>query len=82
MDETITMDDMAAVYEVTDALGIDREDLNVELTKEDPGSWGTGHGGMMKREVLVITLPLTASLEEWLPTLKQGLVELLKARSD
>ena len=82
MDETITMDDMAAVYEVTDALGIDREALNVELTKEDPGSWGTGHGGMMKSEVFVIALPLTAPLEEWLPTLKQGLEELLKARSD
>ena len=81
MDETITMDDMAAVYDVTDALGIDREAINVELTKEDPGSWGTSHSGMMKREVFAITLPLTAPLEEWLPTLKQGLEALLKARS-
>ena len=82
MDETITMDDMAAVYEVTDALGIDREAINVELTKEDPGSWGTGHGGMMKREVFAITLPLTQPLDEWLPTLKQGLEELVRTAKE
>ena len=81
MDETITMDDMAAVYDVTDALGIDREAINVELAKEDPGSWGTSAGGMMKREVFAITLPLTQPLDEWLPTLKEGLEAMLRARS-
>ena len=81
MDETITMDDMAAVYEVTDALGIDREAINVELGKEDPGSWGKGDGGMMKSEVYAITLPLTQPLDEWLPRLKQGLEALLEAPS-
>ena len=78
MDETITMDDMATVYELTDALGIDREAINVELTKEDPGSWAKGDGGMMKREVIAITLPLTTPLAEWLPTLKTGLEELIR----
>ena len=82
MDETITMDDMATVYELTDALGIDREAINVELTKEDPGSWGKGDGGMMKREVIAITLPLTQPLDAWLPTLKQGLEALLAPRAD
>ena len=77
MNEIITMEDMAAVYEVTDGLGIDRESLNVELAKEDPGLWGRGDGGMMKREVLQITLPLTTPLEEWLPKLKAGLEGLL-----
>ncbi|MEE8519526.1 MAG: hypothetical protein V3S98_10420 [Dehalococcoidia bacterium] len=77
MDEIITMEDMDAVYEVTDALGIDREMLNVELGKEDPGAWGKGDGGMMKREVFEITLPLTTPLEEWLPSLKKGLQELM-----
>jgi hypothetical protein len=78
MDEIITMEDMEAVYEVTDELGIDRESLNVELGKEDPGSWAKGDGGMMKREVIAITLPLTTPLAEWLPTLKTGLQELIR----
>ncbi len=77
MDEIITMDDMAAVYELTDAMGIDREAINVELAKEDPGSWGKGDGGMIKREVFAITLPLTQPLDAWLPTLKEGLERLL-----
>ena len=67
---------MAAVYEVTDDLGIDRESLNVELGKEDPGAWGMGDGGVMKREVIEITLPLTTPLDEWLPRLKMGLEAL------
>jgi hypothetical protein len=77
VDEIITMEDMAAVYEVTDDLGIDRESLNVELGKEDPGAWGRGDGGMMKRDVIAITLPLTTPLDEWLPKLKTGLEALL-----
>ena len=77
MDEIITMEDMAAVYEVTDALGIDREMINVELAKEDPGAWRRGRGGLMKREVLEITLPLSTPLEQWLPRLKVGLEGLL-----
>lgn len=78
MDEIITMEDMAAVYEVTDELGIDRESINVELGKEDPGAWGKGEGGMMKREVIEITLPATTPLDEWLPVLHEGLSALLK----
>jgi hypothetical protein len=76
MNEIITMEDMAAVYDVLDELGIDRESINVELGKEDPGAWGKGDGGMMKREVIEITLPLTIPLADWLPTLKAGLQEL------
>lgn len=76
MNEIITMEDMAAVYDVIDELGIDRESINVELGKEDPGAWGKGDGGMMKREVIEITLPLTTPLADWLPTLKAGLQEL------
>ena len=75
-DDVITMDDMAKVYEVVDELGIDRESINVELGKEDPGGWRKADGGMMKREVIEITLPLTQSLEAWLPELKAGLQEL------
>ena len=76
MDEMITMEDMALVYEVVDGLGIDRETINVELGKEDPGQWIIGNGGMMKREVIEITLPLTTPLAEWLPRLRTGLQQL------
>lgn len=77
MDGIITMEDMAAVYDVVDELGIDRESINVELGKEDPGGWGRGDGGMIKREVIEITLPLTTPLEVWLPTLKAGLAKMM-----
>ncbi len=78
MDDIISMEDMARVYEITDELGIDREAINVELGKEDPGRWGKGAGGMIKREVIEIVLPLSTSLDEWLPALKAGLSELLE----
>ena len=78
MDLIITMDDMAKVYEVTDELGMDREAINVELSKEDPGACRRARGGMMKREVIEITLPASTSVEEWLPVLKTDLEELLK----
>ncbi len=71
MDNIITMEDMAAVYEVTDALGIDRESLNVELGKEDPGGWVVGDGGMMRHQVFEITLPASTPLDEWLPRLRE-----------
>ena len=32
-DEIITMDDMAAIFSVTDEMGIHRESVRVELTK-------------------------------------------------
>ena len=33
----IDMADMGIIFSVTDALGIDRESVSVELAKEDPG---------------------------------------------
>ena len=77
-DDVITMEDIGKVYDVTDELGIDREDLNIELGKEDPGSWSRAPGGMMRQEVIAITLPLSTPLEEWLPALEVGLRELLE----
>ena len=77
-DDVITMEDIGKVYDVTDELGIDREDLNIELGKEDPGSWSRAPGGMMKQEVIAITLPLSTPLDEWLPALKAGLREMLE----
>ena len=77
-DGIITMEEIAKVYDVTDALGIDREELNIELGKEDPGSWSREPGGMMRREVIAITLPLSVPLDDWLATLEAGLRELLE----
>jgi len=49
---------MAAIFEVTDALGIHRESVRVELTKEDPGSIQRVADGMVE-----ITLPVNESVE-------------------
>jgi hypothetical protein len=57
-EELISMEDMAAIFEVTDALGIHRESVRVELTKEDPGSIQKGGGGIVE-----ITLPVNESTE-------------------
>ena len=77
-EDMITMEDMALVYEVTDALGIDREVLQVELTKEGSGSvrlerGGLGQGGA---EVVAVTLPAEVPLVEWLPELGAALDRL------
>ena len=65
------MADMGMIFEVTDELGIDREALRVELTKEDPGSVRRGTAGLLE-----IVVPLATPLEDWLPTLKTELQKL------
>jgi hypothetical protein len=57
-EELIGMEDMAAIFDVTDALGIHRESVRVELTKEDPGSIQRVADGMVE-----ITLPVNESTE-------------------
>ena len=57
-EDLIGMEDMAAIFEVTDALGIHRESVRVELTKEDPGSIQRVADGMVE-----ITLPVNESAE-------------------
>ena len=57
-EELIGMEDMAAIFEVTDALGIHRESVRVELTKEDPGSIQRAGDGIVE-----ITLPINESAE-------------------
>ena len=57
-EELIGMEDMSAIFEVTDALGIHRESVRVELTKEDPGSIQKVADGMVE-----ITLPVNESAE-------------------
>ena len=67
-EDMIGMDDMAAIFEVTDDLEIDREIIRVELTKEDPGSVARQPDGIIE-----IVVPLTTPLESWLATLKSDL---------
>ena len=57
-EDLITMEDLAAIFEVTDALGIHRESVRVELNKEDPGSIQRVADGMVE-----ITLPANESAE-------------------
>ena len=56
----IDMGDMEAIFSVTDALGIHRESVRVELSKEDPGSIGQAARGMIE-----ITVPETRTIEEF-----------------
>ena len=70
-DEIIVMDDMMAVYDVTDLFGIDRETISVPLGKEGSGSVIGGPGGDVE-----ITVPVTMPTAEWLPTLRACLLEL------
>ncbi len=57
-EELIGMEDMEAIFEVTDALGIHRESVRVELTKEDPGSIQKAGDGIVE-----ITLPVNETTE-------------------
>ncbi len=59
-DEVIGMDDMAAVFAVTDSLGIHRESVSVELSKEDPGSLERRDNAKVE-----ITLPVTESVDSF-----------------
>ena len=77
MEDIITTKDMELIFELTDSLGIDREAINVDLGKEDPGQCSLGSGGMMKKSTIEITIPLTLDLESWLPALKAELINLL-----
>lgn len=57
-EEVIGMEEMSAIFEVTDALGIHRESVRVELTKEDPGSIQKVGNGIVE-----ITVPANESTE-------------------
>ena len=59
-DVIIDMQDMGVIFSVTDAMGIHRESVSVELTKEDPGSIGRSSSG-----VIEITIPETGTVEEF-----------------
>ena len=70
-DEIIGMADMQVVFAVTDALGVDREQVSVPLEKEDPGLVRRLPSGEIE-----IVVPLTVSTDEWVVALRAGLKEL------
>ena len=59
-DGIIDMKDMGVIFAVTDTMGIHRESVRVELTKEDPGSINRADGGIIE-----ITIPETGPIEEF-----------------
>ena len=71
MEDMLSMDDIRAVFNITDAFGIDRETIRIELTKEDPGSLALRDDANIQ-----IIVPLSVSIEEWLPSFKAQLVGL------
>jgi len=69
--DIITMEDMANLFDVTDSFLIDRESIQVELMKEDPGVVNVEGDGTLE-----ITLPLNATVKEWSVTLRNTLEQL------
>ena len=70
-DEIINMDDMNTIFAVTDKLGIHRESVSVDLTKEDPGIISQSSPGTIE-----ITIPSTTSTEEFSKRLESELKTL------
>ncbi len=64
----IDMQDMDQIFSVTDPLGIHRESVRVDLSKEDPGSIGRTDGGIIE-----ITVPETGAIEEFIQRLQDEL---------
>ena len=70
------MEDMMAVYEVTDLFGIDREIISVPLEKE-------GDGGVRRQpDGLEIVVPAAGPTSDWLQTLEGTLEEFGYERED
>ena len=70
-EQIIGMDDMMAVYEVTDRFGIDRESISVPLEKEGSGSAVRAPDGGLE-----VTAPAETPTRDWLPTLSEELLAL------
>jgi len=59
-DGIIDMQDMGVIFSVTDIMGIHRESVSVELTKEDPGGINKSDKGIIE-----ITIPETGTVDEF-----------------
>ncbi len=76
-DDIIGMQDMIAIYDVTDRFGIDREAISVPLEKAETGGVSRqSHGGI---EVMV---PAKIPIRQWLATLEGELERLGFALED
>ena len=64
----ITMDDMAAVFSVTDDFAIHRESVSVELAREDPGEVTVNERG-----AVAITLPASQTTADFAATIRSEL---------
>ncbi len=67
-DGIIDMHDMDTIFSVTDAFGIHRESVSVELTKEDPGLVQPSSNSSVE-----ITIPATGTVEEFAQRLQTEL---------
>ena len=76
-DNIIDMADMAAIFSVTDALGIHRESVSVELSKEDPGSVAQGPDG-----AILITAPESTSIQDFSRDLEASLTNMGYTRQE
>ena len=70
-DGVIDMSDMEVIFSVTDAMGIHRESVRVELGKEDPGSIGKDSGGFIE-----ITVPESQTIQEFCGRLELELKDM------
>ncbi len=67
----LDMADVLRILEVTDAFGIDREQVSIELGREDPGAVRKSPGGALE-----IVAPESVPLDAWMPALREKLKEL------
>ena len=70
-DGIIDMHDMDTIFAITDALGIHRESVSVELTKEDPGLIQQGSNRSVE-----ITIPASVPVEEFAEKLQRELTRM------
>lgn len=66
--EIIGMEDMMAIYEVTDRFEIDRETISVPLEKAGIGSVTANEDGSIE-----IVAPMSMPIRDWQPTLEDGI---------
>lgn len=71
VEDIIGMHDIGVIFEITDALGIDRESISVPLGKEDPGTVRRLSEGGVE-----IVVPASVPIEEWAATLMSEMEKL------
>lgn len=75
--EIIGMEDMMAIYEVTDRFEIDRETISVPLEKAGDGSVTANEDGSIE-----IIAPVSMPMSNWQPMLEDGIRGLGFSRGD